>query len=231
MIFLWGWVIGSPWLTHLCWLPKTTISHFFPPGYQLKGDVRWTAMDPAPALLKKHTVIWRVPERYTVDGWNKRDGFKFSNVFCFCFHKTFSQNFWTISGWIGVKLVPKFHLAIPRDSCWRVVTTSLPKWVVKWFVFGWFRPDEHSPSPSITQIDEEWKHTQTFTLRHLFRSWLTPLSCMVHATLYGRIWIHRAMTAMIKASFLRYHTTWRNPYFWYSGRIFICQRSRHSLYN
>ena len=47
MIFLWG--------THLCWLPKTPISHFFPPGYQLKGDVRWTAMDPAPALLKKRS--------------------------------------------------------------------------------------------------------------------------------------------------------------------------------
>lgn len=82
----------------------------------------------------KNAVIWGVPERHS--WWMKqRDGFKFLDVLCFCFHKTISQNFWTISGWIWVKLVPKFHLAI-----WPFQETVAEEWLQLHYPSGsiWF---------------------------------------------------------------------------------------------
>ncbi len=105
LIFLSGvrWPLVDPSM-----LTPKTISHFLPPGYQLKGDVRWTAMDPAPALLRKIALkSWglQMAWKAKVDGWNKwMDWNGFLNVQFFFVKVFFPQNFGWISGWFRVKI-------------------------------------------------------------------------------------------------------------------------------
>lgn len=71
-------------------------------------------------------------------------------VLTFCFNKTLSQNFGTISGWIWVKLVPKFHLAI-----WPFQETVAEEWL-----------QLHYPSGSIWFVRLVSWWTCTITIHH-----------------------------------------------------------------
>ena len=146
-----GWLVHHGWPIYVD-SPKPrfpTSSHRVTNSKVMWDEPRWIQHQHS----LKNTQSSGGSRNATVDGWNKgmdSNSFWMYYVFlCFCFHKTFSQNFWTFSGWIWVKLVPKFHLAIPRDSCWRVVTTSLPKWVDLIRELGFVVMNIHHHHPSL----------------------------------------------------------------------------------
>lgn len=135
-----GWLVHHGWPIYVD-TPKPrspTSSHRVTNSKVMWDEPRWIQRQHS----LKNSAIWRVPERYS---WRmkQRDGFKFLNVLCFCFHKTFSQNFWTISGWICVELVPKFHLAIwPFQETvaeeWLQLHPSGSIWCRFWLVSSWW---------------------------------------------------------------------------------------------